>query len=250
MPRIVALSVLGLVRARRGDPDVWAILDEAWRLASLTGELQRIEPAVTARAEAAWLEGRPELVAADVEVALDLALLRHQGWIVGELAFWRWRAGQLDEMHHGADPYALQMTGDWESAASAWDELESPYEAALARADGDEAAQRRALDELNRLGARPAAAIVARRMRKHGVRGIPRGPRETTQKNAALLTRRELDVLRLLAEGLRNAEIAERLVVSRRTVDHHVSAILRKLDARTRVEAVAAAGRLELLQDG
>ena len=249
MPRIVALSVLGLVRARRGDPDVWTILDEAWRLASPTGELQRIEPAVTARAEAAWLEGRPALVGADVGAALDLALLRHQDWIVGELAYWRWRAGQLDQMHQGADPYALQIAGDWESAASAWDELESPYEAALARADGDETAQRRALDELNRLGARPAAAIVARRMRKHGVRGIPRGPRETTQRNAALLTRRELDVLSLLAEGLRNAEIADRLVVSRRTVDHHVSAILRKLNARTRVEAVAAAGRLELLQD-
>jgi len=65
--------------------------------------------------------------------------------------------------------------------------------------------------------------------------------------NAAV---RELDVLQLMAQGLRNSEIAERLVVSRRTVDHHVSAILRKLDARTRGEAVAAARRADVLEDG
>jgi ATP/maltotriose-dependent transcriptional regulator MalT len=246
MPRIVALSVLGLVRARRGDPDVWPILDEAWRLASQTGELQRIEPAVVARAEAAWLEGRPELVAADVEAALALTRRRHQDWIAGELVFWRWRAGQLDERHEGADPYALQMAGDWDAAACAWDELDSPYEAALARADGDEASQRRALGDLNQLGAKPAAAIVARRLRERGVRGVARGPRPTTRESPAGLTRRETEILGLVAQGLRNAEIAERLVLSQRTVDHHVSSILRKLGARTRLDAVATATRLRL----
>jgi DNA-binding NarL/FixJ family response regulator len=55
-------------------------------------------------------------------------------------------------------------------------------------------------------------------------------------------------VLALVAEGLRNAEIAERLIVTRKTVDHHVSAILRKLDAPTRGQAAAAALRLGLLQ--
>ena len=59
MPRIVALSVLGLVRARRGDPGVWPVLDEAWHMAEPTRELQRMEPVAAARAEAAWLEGRP-----------------------------------------------------------------------------------------------------------------------------------------------------------------------------------------------
>jgi DNA-binding NarL/FixJ family response regulator len=98
------------------------------------------------------------------------------------------------------------------------------------------------------VGARPAAAIVARRLRALGVRGVPRGPRPSTQENPAGLTTRELEVLAPVAEGLRNAEIAERLIVTRKTVDHHVSAILRKLDAPTRGQAAAAAIRLGLLQ--
>ena len=142
------------------------------------------------------------------------------------------------------------MAGKWQEAADAWTALESPYEAALARSDGDEEAQRRGLDELTELGARAASTVVARRLREQGAHGVPRGPRATTLANPAGLTSRESEVLALVAEGLRNAEIAERLVVSRKTVDHHVSAILRKLDVRTRGEAVATAAGRGLLKDG
>ena len=96
------------------------------------------------------------------------------------------------------------------------------------------------------LALRPAAAIVARRLRERGARGLPRGPRPRTRENPAGLTARELEVLALLVDGLRNAQIAERLVVSEKTVDHHVSAILRKLDVRSRGEAGAEAARLGL----
>ena len=72
-------------------------------------------------------------------------------------------------------------------------------------------------------------------------------PISTTRQTPGRLTARELDVLQLLAEGLRNAAIADRLYLSRRTVDCHVSNVLRKLEASTRGEAVAAARRLELL---
>ncbi|MGA8721311.1 MAG: helix-turn-helix transcriptional regulator, partial [Solirubrobacteraceae bacterium] len=122
-----------------------------------------------------------------------------------------------------------------------------PYEAALALADADaEEPLRRAYDELQVLGARPAAAIVARKLRERGVRGVPRGPRPRTRANPGGLTARELEVLALLAKGLRNAAIAAELVVSEKTVDHHVSAILRKLEVRTRGEAAAEAARLGL----
>jgi DNA-binding CsgD family transcriptional regulator/tetratricopeptide (TPR) repeat protein len=247
-PRIVSLVVLGLLRARRGDPGQWEALDEAWALAEPTGELPRLGPVAAARAEAAWLEGDRDAVAVATEGALRLALERKSPWLIGELATCRRRAGLDCQIPaETAEPYALQLAGNPTRAAELWRELRCPYEAALALADADEENPlRRALEELRGLGARPAAALVARRLRQRGARGLPRGPRPTTQKNPANLSARELEVLGLVAEGLRNADIAERLVLSERTVDHHVSAILRKLGARTRGEATAKAVRLGL----
>jgi DNA-binding CsgD family transcriptional regulator len=248
---VVALSVLGLVRARRGDPEVWQPLDEAWALAEPTGELQRIWPAAAAQAEAAWLVGRPEAVADAAPAALQLALRRRNPWAVGELAAWCRRAGlDMDLSADAAPPWAAQLNGDVRRAASLWNELGCPYEAALALADSDEEEPlREALAPLQELEAQPAAAIVARRLRERGAR-LPRGPRRTTQENPAQLTSRELDVLALLVRGLRNAEIAQELVISPRTVDHHVAAILRKLSVRTRVEATTEAVRLGLAHPG
>ena len=249
VPRIVALTVVGRIRARLGDPDVWPLLDEALALAQRGAELQANEPVAVARAEAAWLEGDLDGVELATAPALALATLRRSTWALSELVSWRRRAGIVDELPNGetAGPYALEIAGDWSAAAARWHELGFRYEAALALAESDdEATVLEAIDQLQQLGARPAAAVVARRLRERGVRGVPRGPRPATRENPAGLTARELQVLTLLAEGLRNRQIAERLVVSEKTVDHHVSAILRKLDVRTRGEASAQAARLGL----
>ena len=248
-PRIMTLVILALVRARRGDPQVWDPLDEAWALAEPTRELLRVAPVAAERAEAAWLEGRNETIAESTEMALDLAVRRRSSWRIGELACWRRRAGSQEEIPAGAaEPFALELRGKREAAAQRWTEIGCPYEAALALADADEDdALRRALAELHRLGARPAAAIVARRLHERGARGVARGPRRTTKANPANLTTRELEVLQLVAQGLRNADIADRLFLSRKTVAHHVSAILRKLDVASRGQAGAKALQLGIV---
>jgi DNA-binding CsgD family transcriptional regulator len=249
LPRILGRIVLGLVRARRGDPHARPLLGDAAALAEGSGELQRIGPAAAARAEAAWLAGDLAAIDGLTAGALQLALDRQADWVVGQLASWRRRAGIAERVPPVPEPFALELAGRPEDAADAWAALGCPYEAALALADaGDEPALRLAHDRLQELGARTSAAVVARKLRGLGVRGLPRGPRRRTRENAAQLTERELEVLALLAVGSRNAAIAERLFVSPRTVDHHVSAILRKLDVATRGEAVAEAARLNLLR--
>jgi DNA-binding NarL/FixJ family response regulator len=70
-------------------------------------------------------------------------------------------------------------------------------------------------------------------------------PRQTTRANPRGLTEREWGIARLLALGLSNAEIADRLVVSPRTLGHHVSAVLAKLDVRRRAEVAAAVGEFD-----
>jgi ATP/maltotriose-dependent transcriptional regulator MalT len=245
MLRILALSVLGLVRARRGDPDHRRLLDEALELARSAGDLQHIAPIAVARGELAWLDGDRKAVDNETQSCLELALRRKAPWVVGELAYWRWQAGIREDVPvAAAEPYALQMRGEWQRAAELWTQIGCPYEAALALADGDDERARRAVDRLQALGAHPAAAVVARRLRERGASGLPRGPRPSTRANPANLTTRELEVLALVAQGLRNVEIAERLFLAEKTVDHHVSAILRKLGVRTRTQAAAEAARL------
>jgi DNA-binding CsgD family transcriptional regulator len=249
VPRSWALTALGLVRARRGDPHAGRALDEAHALVHWTGEPMRVGPTAAARAEAAWLRGEDERVAEATGAALALARDRGARRLTAELACWRRRVGIEDDLGSDdvAGPHALSLAGDAAAAARSWRVLGHRYEAALALADtGGPDALRGALDELLALGARPAATIVSRRLRVLGERDIPRGPRRRTRENPAGLTPREVEVLRLMTEGLRNAEIAARLIVSPKTVDHHVSRILHKLDVPTRSAAGAAAARLGL----
>jgi DNA-binding CsgD family transcriptional regulator/tetratricopeptide (TPR) repeat protein len=249
LPRILGTVVIGLVGVRRGDVQARASLDAALRLAAPSGELQRIAPAACAAAEAAWLAGDATAVATATAPALGLALERRALPLIGQLACWRLRAGFApDDLPDVPEPWSLELAGRPVEAAARWTALGCDYDAALALSGAtDEVSLRRAHDLLRELDAPAAAAIVARRLRERGVRDVPSGPRAATRANPRQLTARELDVLGLVAEGLRNASIAERLFLSRRTVDCHVSSLLRKLEVSSRGEAVAAARRLALL---
>lgn len=249
--RITILTTLALVRLRRGDPGVDELLDEALTLALPTRELNRIGRVAAARAERAWYAGRLEDVARHAALGLEHARDHTAPWIRGELLYWQSRAQPALTVVEGvAEPWRLMLSGDWQAAARSWESLGMPYEQALSLADGPESALREALVILDALGAGPLAAMVRLRLRKLGVRRIPRGPRPTTRGNPARLTAREVQVLTLLVCGHTNAELARRLHVSAKTVEHHVSAILEKLDVHSRTEAVAAAFGLGIVKTG
>lgn len=249
--RGTALVVLGRLRARRGDPGVAEVLAEALAIARETGHLQRLWPVTAARCEAAHLTGR---LADELDLLAEVRSMAERldyPWAVEELSWWARVAG-LHAADDGAatvaTPFGLQLEGHWTEAAARWDRIGCPYEAASARlASGDPAAVRSAYVALADLGARPLAADAARVLRAAGER-VPRRAAPTTRANPFALTGRELEVLGQMAEERTNAEIAEALFISPKTVDHHVSSILAKLSVPNRRTAAREARRLGIVR--
>jgi DNA-binding CsgD family transcriptional regulator/tetratricopeptide (TPR) repeat protein len=247
--RIRALETAAVLRARRGHHGAWDLLDETHAAVVGIGEPQYLVPNAVARAEVHWLGG--DLDAARAELARVARLADRTPFGEGApLVAWtkRLRGVILSTVAPLASPYRDEIEGRIEDAVGEWDALGCPYEAALALAfSDDEAHLRDAVARFDRLGATAAVGAVRRRMRQLGIRSIPVGSRSTTRANPAGLTRREQEVLELLCESLSNEQIAERLVLSVRTVDHHVSAILGKLGVASRQLAAETAQRSGLV---
>lgn len=243
---VTALAALGRLRARRGDPGVWELLDRALEVAVETGHLQRLWPVAAARAEAALLEGRGQDELATLRSIHELARDLSYPWAEEELAYLRWRAGDLpaDLLPGRVTPFGWQLHGEPVEAALRWAELGCPYDEAAALVEvGTSESLLRAAELLGALGAGPLRREVATRLREMGVR-VPRGPNAATRANPASLTDRELEVLQLVAAGRTNGEVAGELGLSAKTVGHHVSHVLTKLGVRSRAQAVSAAAAL------
>jgi DNA-binding CsgD family transcriptional regulator/tetratricopeptide (TPR) repeat protein len=241
-PHCVALTVIGLAGIRRGDPAGESTLEEASRLAHRLGELQRTGPVAAARAEAALLRGDLRAARAIARPAYDEMVRLQSTNLQAELASLLRRAGEMVEAPEGDHPFAVQARGDWKRAAELWRASGCPYHEASALAESPhESDLLAALAILDRIEALPLARRVRARLREDGARSIPRGPSILTRGNPAGLTARQVEVLRLVADGLTNAGIADRLVLSVRTVDTHVAAVLAKLGVATRAEAARLA---------
>jgi DNA-binding CsgD family transcriptional regulator/tetratricopeptide (TPR) repeat protein len=241
--RIEVLMVLARIGCRRGEPGWQARLDE---LRNFVGGLEAVaapeeQMILAAEAEEAWVSGDLGPIVPRLRAAYTAACRESRRVAIGELGIWLWRAGDLAKLdEHAEEGYLLEVAGRGLEAAAVWGQLSVPYEAALSLAGSADAADvQQAHEELTRLGATAVAHKVALRLRELGS-PVPRGPRPTTRSNPRGLTEREWEIAGLLALGLSNGEIADRLVVSPKTVGHHVSAVLGKLAVRRRAEVAAA----------
>jgi len=170
-------------------------------------------------------------------------------------------AAQAARAGDAAGPHGPDLLAGWDTAAQAWDRLGQPYplayallhaaEAALDSGDRDGAAERlaRAAPLADRLGADPLREQIGSLARRARL-GPPAESADERVPGILGLTAREAEVLRLVAAGRSNREIAAELFISAKTASVHVSNILAKLNATSRTEAAAIAHRAGLAGDG
>jgi len=246
--RTFALPIVGIIEARQGRRVAAETLGEAWELATRSHEVQRLIGAAAAAAEYAWISGTEVVPVAELNQVLRRALEVGWPWPSGAIAFWLWHTGNLAEVPKSiAEPYRMMMSGEPIAAAQIWESLHCRYDAAIALSLGDSDAQIQATEVLETLGATAVAAKIRQQLRSRNV-PVPRGRSHSTRTHPVGLTSRQNEVLHLLAEGLTNLEIADRLFLSPRTVENHVAAVISKLNASSRDSAVAVARDKGLLE--
>jgi DNA-binding CsgD family transcriptional regulator/tetratricopeptide (TPR) repeat protein len=243
-PRIAVTSwrTLASIHSRMGRSEADATLSQMWNLALESDAITILDPAAGVMAEHLWLTGakEPDLEAKLVEI-MERSENAGSPWPSAAFAFWMWKLGLLPQISPDlSDFYRWIMIGDWEKGVGFWEARDVPYEQGLALMHGDDESKLQAVRIFEDLGAIATASRLRGDLTDRGV-NVPRGRAQRTRDHVAGLTPRQAEVLDLLAEGLTNGEIADRLFVSPRTVEHHVSAILAKLDSSTREEAVTLA---------
>jgi len=238
---------LGVIESRRGRRQAKDNLERAWSLLATSRQLQNMIMYAASLTEHMWITGEVDTHRTTYfDELLDDVIRLGNTWDTGELALWLWKLDELAEIPEGiAEPYRLVMQGDPIAAAEIWEKLGYPYERAIALSHGDTTSQLEALDILDTLGATAVADKLRQALRDQGV-STPRR-RRVTRGPGVGLTARQSEVLSLLAEGLSNIDIADRLFLSPRTAEHHVAAVMSKLNASSRDEAVDKAAEQGLL---
>lgn len=247
--RLAALTVRATTKIRRGEEEGLTLLEEAKRLAYLLNEHMRILPIVIAGLEYEWLTGKFVLTDTELATAMSFIKIIDNIYLNSEADFWLKKARNIaSDLPTLFEPYQYLQEGKIEKAAAFWRAKGCLYETALALLSGTDDQKREALVILQGLGADAVYQKSKSEMRSSGIRKIPRGLRNSTLTNPAQLTTRELDILQLLRTGASNKEIATQLFISPKTVDHHISSILFKLDVPSRIKAVGEAEKLGIIK--
>jgi len=240
--KIGCLIILLSIKIRKGEPNVLPVLQEAKALAFKTEEHQRIIPVIISLLEYEWLTAKNIITEEELKVSIDLVQKVDNIFLNSEFDFWLKKARkQENNLLELYEPYQLLRAGKISKAVAFWEKKGCPFEKAFALFEGNEDDKKNALSIFQQLGADAVYEKIKMEMRSSGIKKIPRGLRESTKTNPAQLTNRELDVLILLKEAVQNKEIANTLFISPKTVDHHISSILFKLDVSSRSKAVAEA---------
>jgi len=247
--KIQVLVIIARIKMRFGQSDALPLLLEAKTKAFEAMEMQRIIPVVVALMEYEWITGTPLIE--NQELSDILARAEEIGDIHenNELAFWllstrnqEWKLQLIQEGYNvSTDKFVVK-------SAAIWEALGCSYQQALVLFKGREIQKRKAISIVQKLNANAVYQKMKFEMRASGIKRIPRGVHKSTQSNPSLLTTREIDVLHLLKEGFQNKEIASKLFISAKTVEHHISSILFKLDVNSRSKAVREAVRLEIIE--
>jgi len=247
MYAVYSAPVLGRLLARRGEQAAAeSVFEQSWRRGWEQESLIGVLFTGLLGAELAWLTGNRDLARTIHDAAMERPIPPGLGYIMGELFFYLQSAGvEVAPFDGCAEMYAAAITGDWSRAVAL---TRDPYERALFQGrSGDVEATVAAVRTLDELGAKPAAELTRARLSQLGIQRLPRRADAATRSNAAGLTARQLEVLRLLVENRTTGEIAAELFLSPRTVDHHVAAIMAKLGVPTRKQAAAIAKERNLV---
>jgi DNA-binding CsgD family transcriptional regulator/tetratricopeptide (TPR) repeat protein len=238
----VPLALLARLQARRTD-DGQALAMRAWELAFRSRQVHRMAIAGGARIEEAWLRGDVTGLQAIADALLPMAERANLSYLRGEILRYLRRVGvAANAFGDCPDGFARGIVGDWKGAAAAWATAGNPYEEALELCEApDPGIAFTGIRRLDELGAVRTADVMRRELLRRGMRGAPRGRQPATRQNPGGLTPRQFAILTLLGDRLTSAEIAERLCLSRRTVDNHVNAILARLAVPSRRQAVKMA---------
>ncbi|WP_425408138.1 helix-turn-helix transcriptional regulator [Hyphococcus sp.] len=244
--KLPARLVLSRVKTLMGDKDAASNLADVLDHASATEEPQHIVPAQLNRLLFAWLNNAPRIAEESLYALFDIGADAMHMWHRGEIAAWANRFGYETPSafcENIAEPYQLELTGKVKKSAALWRKIGAPVDEAIAliRAKKPELLAT-ALKIARKIDARSLEEKILAQAGEHGLADeLPRkrrGPYQASRNHPLGLTQKEQIVLSLLVDGNSNPEIAEIMSRSKRTVENHMSSILKKLNVDNRMDAI------------